>query len=79
MWLPSPIYERVPQFWLLLGLLFFAFGLYLGFDFNLIFVYLGIGLLCIGRSAWIFQARHLQRSKQASHSEEQAADKASTY
>ncbi len=57
MWLPEPLYERVPQFWLLLGLLFFAFGLYLGFDYQLIFAYLGVGVLCIMRSIWIFQAR----------------------
>ena len=24
MWIPTPIYERLPQFWLLLGLLFMA-------------------------------------------------------
>jgi hypothetical protein len=57
MWLPSPVYERVPQFWLLMGLLFFTFGLYLGFDFQLIFVYLGLGALCITRSAWVFVTR----------------------
>ena len=57
MWLPSPVYERVPQFWLLMGLLFLAFGLYLGFEFQLIFVYLGLGALCIGRSAWVFVTR----------------------
>lgn len=79
MWLPSPIYERVPQFWLLLGLLFFAFGLYLGFEFNLIFVYLGIGLLCIGRSAWIFQARHRHRLQKDSDSAEEHSDQAPIY
>jgi len=79
MWLASPIYERVPQFWLLLGLLFFAFGLYLGFEFKLIFVYLGMGVLCVARSVWIYLARHRHRSQQASHSEEHAADQAPTY
>ncbi len=57
MWLPDSIYDRVPQFWLLMGLLFFAFGLYLGFEFELIFVYLGLGVFCVGRSIWIYKIR----------------------
>ena len=63
MWLPSSIYERIPQFWMLMGMMFFAFGLYLGFEYQLIFAYLAIGALCVGRSLWIFQARHMFRSK----------------
>lgn len=63
MWLPSSIYERLPQFWMLIGLMFFAFGLYLGFDYQLIFAYLALGSLCVGRSLWIFQARRSYRSK----------------
>jgi len=46
MWLPAPIYERIPQFWFLIGLLFFATGLYLGFDFAATFGYLALGLGC---------------------------------
>ena len=65
MWLPASIYERVPQFWLLLGLLFFAFGLYLGFEFELIFAYLALGVLCIAYSAWVFHTRRKHRSKDA--------------
>lgn len=48
---------------MLIGLMFFAFGLYLGFDYQLIFAYLGLGALCVGRSLWIFQARRTYRSK----------------
>ena len=60
MWLPTPIYERIPQFWLLLGLLFMASGVFLGFEYWLSFVYLGVGLVC---SAWsicivVMRARH---------------------
>jgi hypothetical protein len=66
MWLSSPIYERVPQFWLLMGLLFFTFGLYLGFEFDLIFAYLGLGALCIARSVWVFVTRFKFRSKPSS-------------
>ena len=57
MWLPDSIYSRVPQFWLLMGLLFFAFGLYLGFEYQLIFVYLGTGAFCVLRSLWIYRIR----------------------
>ena len=46
MWLPTPIYERIPQFWLLLGLLFMSSGTYLGFDYSLSFVYFGVGFAC---------------------------------
>jgi len=82
MWLPSPIYERIPQFWLLMGLMFFAFGLYLGFDYQLIFAYLALGVMCVGRSLWIFQARRLFRTKafdaevaqQAAEAAQQAAE-----
>jgi len=79
MWLPTPVYERVPQFWLLLGLLFFAFGLYLGFEFGIIFVYLGIGIACIVRSAWIFQARYRNRSQKDSDSAEEHSDQAPSF
>jgi hypothetical protein len=66
MWLPSPVYERVPQFWLLMGLLFFTFGLYLGFEFQLVFVYLGLGALCIARSVWVFVTRFKYRADPSS-------------
>ena len=78
MWLPSPIYDRVPQFWLLLGLLFFAFGLYLGFEFGIIFVYLGIGIVCIVRFVWIFQTRYKNRLQKNSDSTDKHGDQAPT-
>jgi hypothetical protein len=57
MWLPTPIYERIPQFWLLLGLLFMSSGTYLGFDYALSFVYFGVGFVCSAWSLWIFSMR----------------------
>jgi hypothetical protein len=47
MWLPSPVYERVPQFWLLLGLLFMSSGFYLGFGFQLSYFYFVVGFSCV--------------------------------
>ena len=61
MWLPTPIYERVPQFWLLLGLLFMTSGTYLGFDYGLSFVYFGVGFLCVIWSIGIFVMRSRNR------------------
>lgn len=64
MWIPTPIYERIPQFWLLLGLLFMSSGTYLGFDYKLSFVYFGVGFACCIRSLWIFTMRLKHRSQQ---------------
>ncbi len=57
MWLPTPIYERIPQFWFLLGLLFVAAGVYLGFDFAPTMWYLGLGFACCTYGAGIFLVR----------------------
>jgi len=57
MWLPTPVYDRVPQFWLLLGLLFMSSGTYLGFDYSLSFWYFGVGFICCIWSLWIFSMR----------------------
>jgi hypothetical protein len=71
MWLPTPIYERIPQFWFLLGLLFISTGLYLGFEFALSFWYIAVGLSCCAYGVGIFLVRltHRQRPQTA----EQAA------
>ncbi len=63
MWIPDPIYERIPQFWLLLGLLFISLGLYIGFEFELIFFYLALGVLSIARGAGIQMMRLRYREK----------------
>jgi len=62
MWLPSPVYERIPQFWLLLGLLFMTSGTYLGFEYQLSFVYFGVGFVCVAWSLVIFVRRSRYRS-----------------
>jgi len=63
MWIPTPIYERIPQFWLLLGLLFLSSGVYLGFDYGLTFLYFGTGVFCVVWGARIFVMRHVYRNK----------------
>ena len=66
MWIPLPMYERIPQFWFLLGLLFIATGLYLGFEFALSFWYIAVGFSCCSYSVGIFLVR--MRSRQAPQS-----------
>lgn len=63
MWLPAPIYERLPQIWVLIGLGFFAFGLYLGFEYELIYGYFGLGTICIVYSIWLLITRRKHREE----------------
>jgi hypothetical protein len=44
--LNSGMFERLPQMWVLVGLLIVATGLYIGFEHSLVFVYIGIGIMC---------------------------------
>ena len=74
MWLPTPVYERLPQFWLLLGLLFMSSGVYLGFDYRLSFAYFFIGALCVAWSFWTLILRHRHRSKNSVGAASVAAD-----
>jgi len=68
MWLPKTVYERVPQYWLVLGLLFMSSGMYLGFEYRLSYFYFGIGLVCALWSMWAFSVR--LRSRTMSHDAE---------
>jgi hypothetical protein len=63
MWLPTPVYERIPQFYFLLGMLFTANGLYVGFEFSIAFVYVVFGMLCSSFGVGIFLVRMANRSK----------------
>jgi hypothetical protein len=71
MWLPTPIYERIPQFWLLLGLLFMSSGTYIGFDYDLSFLYFGVGFACSIWGLWIFSMRaHARKALKQQQKEE---------
>ena len=61
MWIPTPIYERIPQFWLLLGLLFMSCGTLLGFSFTLTYIYFGLGFACCLWSMSLFTMRLASR------------------
>ena len=57
MLVPESIYRRIPLFWMTLGILFLLLGLIAGRQYALFPLYLGVGLLCIARALWIYQAR----------------------
>ena len=63
MWLPTQFYERVPQSWFLLGLLFVSNGVYLGFENTMSFIYTGVGALCVVWSSAILVKRSRFRNK----------------
>ena len=63
MWLPTPVYERVPQFWFLLGLLFISNGLYLGIDFVISLGYIAVGIICCAYGVGIALIRLRYRKK----------------
>jgi hypothetical protein len=58
--LTSDMFERLPQAWVLVGLLIIATGLYLGFDYSLVFVYLGIGILSFVYGLALFVIKFLE-------------------
>ena len=63
MWLPTPLYERVPNIWLVLGLLFIAYGIYLGLDLPPSIGALIMGLFCIvyGFGISLLRSRYRQK------------------
>jgi hypothetical protein len=72
MWLPTPIYERLPQFWFLLGLLFVAYGLYIGLDIAVSLGYIAVGFVCCIYGVGVAVVRFKQRG--ASNDNSQADD-----
>lgn len=63
--LVSDIFERLPQVWILLGLLFIAGGLYLGFDYSLVWIYFAIGLISFLYGALLFFFLRRERPRKA--------------
>ena len=58
--LTSDIFERLPQVWVLLGLLIIATGLYVGFEHSVVFVYLGLGIFCFVFGLALFALRLIE-------------------
>jgi len=57
MWLPTPMYERTPQLWLLMAVLFIVLGLYIGFDYKLTYFYVALGIICGVRGLQVLRMR----------------------
>ncbi len=73
MWIPKTVYERVPHFWMLIGILFVISAVFFGFDFPLSLAYLGIGLLCVVWSGCVIvlRTRRNKRTAEQAQSAEQ--------
>jgi disulfide bond formation protein DsbB len=73
MWLPTSVYERVPQFWFLMGLLFVLGGLYLGPNSPLSIMYLVIGILSCALGVAVTVHRMKYRKSRSAQQESDTA------
>ena len=69
MWLPTPIYEKTPQMWLLMAVLFVVLALYIGLAYKLTIVYLLLGVVCGVRGVRVWQMRRKYRRAAAAGDE----------
>lgn len=69
MWLPTPVYKRIPQFWFLMGLLFIANGFYLGIEFVVSLGYVAVGFACCAFGAGVEIVRKRRRKDESSNTE----------
>lgn len=74
MWLPKPLYDHLPRFWLLLGVAFLAGGIYLDFGDALKIAYFVFAVFCFGQSAWTFAARRRFRRQALQRQTEEAVE-----
>lgn len=63
MWIPTPIYERIPQFMLLVGIIFISSAIYLGFSYSMSYFYFGVGVSCCFWGLVVFITRQHHRSQ----------------
>ena len=59
------VFERLPMVWFLLGLLFNALALYIGFEASLFFVYLIVGWGCCIYGLALFVLQRMEKPKQS--------------
>jgi len=64
MWLPAPIYERLPLTYVVIGLLFFAGTLYIGLDAEMSEIYMGLGFISMLGGLVVFLRRRTERARQ---------------
>ncbi len=44
MWIPKTVYDRAPQYWVLVGLMLLVVGIYLGLELHPLFFIVGLGV-----------------------------------
>jgi len=78
MWLPTPLYEKAPHYWLFLGLFLIVVGTYLGLEMDRTYLYVGVivGLACCGWSARTYWQRSFNRERATRSEKEEAAEQA---
>lgn len=59
------IFERLPMVWFLLGLLFNALALYVGFESKMSFVYWAVGWACCVYGLALYFLQHRERPRQS--------------
>ena len=62
--LPTPIYERTPQLWLLMAALYVVLAVYIGFHDPLTYFYVLLGIICGVRGAHILYLRRAYRRRE---------------
>lgn len=63
MWIPKPIYERAPQYWIVVGLLLVICGVYLGLQIDPVISLIGCSA-GLGSVVWgliVFRRRKSQK------------------
>ena len=81
MWLPKSIYERIPQFYFLAGLLLITDGLYLGAEisYSYSYAYFGLGFASLTYGVGLFVMRKTYRkAKRLSQAGSEDGDSATT-
>lgn len=61
MWIPTPIYEALPYFYVVVGILFFSGTMYIGLSAPFAVLYLTSGVFSIAYGAMIFAKRAAHR------------------
>lgn len=73
-WIPKSIYDRVPLFWLLLGVAFLTGGLILDLGDTLKTAYFVFAAFCFGQSGWTFVARRRFRHQALQRQAEESVE-----
>lgn len=65
MWLPTKLYERLPLWWIVVGLVFMLSALYLGLDYGAAYGYLAVGVACsvFGLLITIWRVNHRNNTR----------------